>query len=767
MRRALPYILFLALVVVFLWKPIFAGQALLPGDYLAQMSPWKSVVKASDPLPQWNPLQWDAIAQFYPWRVFYAKWMGQGIIPFWNPHQFCGTPFLANGQSAVLYPLNLVFLTFDPITAFTAYAALHLFLAAAFTYLLLRELGCKELGGIVGGITFAFCAFMVRWLELPTFVGAAVWLPLSLLLIHRSVERRSVSYAMLSGLVIALAFLAGHLQIAFYVLFASVLWWLWKLGQVSREEGKPSSLLKVIVPGVACLLIFGLIASAQLLPSIELSRNSHRAGGPTAEGYEWFIGNSLKAYHLITAFIPDFYGSPARNDFILLGRIGETRHVASAADYMEYGLYAGVLPLMLAAVGVGLLRRRNVGFFALLAGLSLLIALGTPTNWPFYHLVPGFSSLGGPNRILMLYFLGVAGLASVGADWVAAHASDAVQWRGRTCRAISRALVAVAVLVLAAVACDLIARGFLWSFGRSEPQGPFMLTAGRLVVFLVAGVLLMALRGGDRISRSMFGLLAVGLICADLLAAGIDYNPTCDRGKVYPDTPLTRRLQSLAKNERIAPINPEWSLFQTPDAILPPNTAMVYGLYDVQGYDSLFTRQYKDLSSEVQGQDSSPVENGNMVLVRRYAHEGLAGTLGVGYLITRADLSQFSSVIAREIASSAGIRVYEQWERDYDSGRRMGPRDLARFVPRYSTPNSLVAPLGGGPPYPGWEMDYLGRRIPRWREVGLAPRPDKPNASFVFEPFSFRLGLFLMLTGVGALSCAGTRALLRRRVHKP
>ena len=108
LQRWLPYALFLILVLVFLWRPIFTGRALLPGDYLARMQPWTAVEsqksKVESPRPQWNPLEWDAIAQFYPWRVFYARSMRSGHIPLWNPHQFCGTPFLANGQSACLYP---------------------------------------------------------------------------------------------------------------------------------------------------------------------------------------------------------------------------------------------------------------------------------------------------------------------------------------------------------------------------------------------------------------------------------------------------------------------------------------------------------------------------------------------------------------------------------------------------------------------------------------------------------------------------------------
>ena len=84
------------------------GRALLPADLLVQFEPWRSQV-ANPPPARWDALVWDGIAQYYPWRFFAAESIRDGVLPLWNPHQFCGTPLLANGQSAVLYPLNAVF----------------------------------------------------------------------------------------------------------------------------------------------------------------------------------------------------------------------------------------------------------------------------------------------------------------------------------------------------------------------------------------------------------------------------------------------------------------------------------------------------------------------------------------------------------------------------------------------------------------------------------------------------------------------------------
>ncbi|MGB9692142.1 MAG: hypothetical protein ACPL7D_08235, partial [Candidatus Sumerlaeaceae bacterium] len=43
---------------------------------------------------------------FFPLRCHLARVWGRGIIPFWNPHLFCGYPVIESVQSAVLYPFN-------------------------------------------------------------------------------------------------------------------------------------------------------------------------------------------------------------------------------------------------------------------------------------------------------------------------------------------------------------------------------------------------------------------------------------------------------------------------------------------------------------------------------------------------------------------------------------------------------------------------------------------------------------------------------------
>lgn len=777
--------LFVVLVCVFLWKPIFRGEALLPGDYLMQMEPWSSAVHHhSVSTPQWNPLQWDAIAQYYPWRVFYARSMRSGHIPLWNPHQFCGTPFLANGQSAVLYPLNLIFLIFDPITAFTIFAALHLFLAQVFMYWLLRELGVKELGGIVGAITFAFSAFMVLWLELPTFISAAIYVPLSLLLIHRAVERRSSFYGMLSGVAISLAFLAGHFQIAFYVAMAAGLWWIWKLIEVWRAEGKIEAFLRVVIPAMACLLIAGLISAPQVLPTLELARVSHRAGNPTADGYDWFLANAAQPYRLITALAPKYFGDPSEGTYFLLGMMG--RHAGSAADYMEYGMYAGVLPLMLAFLALGsVFKRKYIGFFALLAIFSMLIATGTPINYLFYWFMPGFSSLGGPNRILLLYIFSVAVLAAFGverflenpADKVKVYARGRAGLLGKKVKMPMGWIIGLQLFITCVILGGCVVMGTQISGIFPDSVSKQIEIIGELpwAVFMVlglAGFLVMGLRGWNIVRDTGFGILAIALIITDLFLFGINYNPVCLRSEVYPRTRLTDELKRLTKDgQRIAPINPIWSLFQTPKTILPPNSAMVYGLYDVQGYDSLFMRAYKDKLAQVIGEDPSPVECGNMVLAKQPADDiqELAQYIVTGSspLMTINAASKPAFWENDEVSDS--LAIIKQADAYYDSPSRIV------FRIDNSGKRGWAESVGTRVMYcPGWAaetcteipLDFDKNEYP-FMAVHVGDLSDKESmVIFKYEPFTFRFSLFLMLLGVGTLTCTGVYRAKRYKIKR-
>ena len=57
----------------------------------------------------WMPAGGGDLAPFlYPNYRFAAESIRQGVIPLWNPHLYSGSPFAADIQSGLFYPINLL-----------------------------------------------------------------------------------------------------------------------------------------------------------------------------------------------------------------------------------------------------------------------------------------------------------------------------------------------------------------------------------------------------------------------------------------------------------------------------------------------------------------------------------------------------------------------------------------------------------------------------------------------------------------------------------
>src|SRR5947209_9841266 len=158
-------------------------------------------------------VDYDAFVYFYPQRVYLAQALLAGRIPLWDPDLFLGVPFLANPQTAVLYPPWWLFLLGPVQVVYTAQLVLHAFLAAVFTYLLARHaFGVLPLAAVVGGLAYAFGGFAVGQGGHLNQISAAAWLPAVLLAYDRFATTRRVYWLGLGALALALQLLAGHPQ---------------------------------------------------------------------------------------------------------------------------------------------------------------------------------------------------------------------------------------------------------------------------------------------------------------------------------------------------------------------------------------------------------------------------------------------------------------------------------------------------------------------------------------------------------------------------
>ena len=775
MRRLIGLLPFLALLVppcLLLWPVVAHGEAFLPADLLRDIAPWRTADPAS--LVPWNPLMWDGVAEFYPWRLFAAQTLHSGYLPLWNPHQFCGTPFVANSQSAVFYPFNLLFCLLPVTQAFGVSVLLHLFLTGVFAYLFLRSpaLGMGRVAALVGAVAWQMCHWQVAWLALPTFLCVSAWLPLALLLIDRASERPTMTRAVPLGLCLGLMLLAGHLQIALYCFGLTAAYAVFRI--IPRVKAHWPSLLSCAI--LALALAFGL-AAPQLLPAFELAHVSHRAGGPpTWAAYQGYVRLAVPPVNLVTLFLPGFFGSPTRGTYWGIGLNG------GPGAYMENACYGGVLSLLFALNGLAATWRRSVAtrFFAVAAALSLLLALGTPLDaLPFFGL-PGFAQTGSPGRILVLWSFCVSVLAAVGVQAILQKQWRALVWGAGAFFTVFLLALAYAVIWVSRnappgmLAANMNDQSDLWR----PPLGLLFGAAAALWLWQ-----------HDSIKTQALGVVLGVLVGADLLAAGYGFNRTTAQQNVYPVTPLIAFLQAHKAEGRIMPINRRWPYndpSKPPPAILPPNTATVYGLDDVQGYDSLLTGQYFQFAIALDGGSPAPLENGNMVftygLGSREAREA-----GARFVVTREALPGASPVFQDDegyVYEDKGALPRVQLTGERLSAEGVGYVLLPQSPTRWrlltwteglSLPQKVVV---ADQWYPGWHAYFGGRRAALtrgpdiFRTVTFTPQqlrssPTNNAIEMRYEPTAFRVGLYalcLTLGGAAAVTAAAfTQGLNRRR----
>ena len=655
MRRLITPVLLLLTLLVF-HRSLFFGEAFLPADLLGRLLPWSAGRPA--PATPWNVLRFDGITQFYPWRWEAARQINAGHVPLWNPFAFGamgGTPLLANSQSAPLYPLNI--LIFAPLYragffwyAFGLSAAVHLFLMAKGMYLLLRALDRSRSASLLGAATLALSGPVITWLALPTFLCVSAWLPWLLLCIHRAHTKRSFPSAVGAGVVAGMVLLAGHLQIAFYVLLTGFLYVLWR-GHFDVRGGKiPVS--RWAGSTAAALALAILLSLPQLLPALELSRISSRAaaGGPTVAGYNAYVANALPVRNLVALLVPDFFGHPNHNGGFYW----------NANNYAEWSYYVGILPLMLALFALfSPLRGENKEkyFFAALLLLALLMAFGTPINLPFFFLVPGYSQTGNPARCLILAAFGLAALAAFGMDALRSAEIEATIKRRAELAAILLPLLLTALGASAATAFARQALPHAPVAALLQAAAPATLQA--VVLLVLSALAFSALRRAAPARQPLVTALILVLSVADLFLWGYDYNPTSPPSAVYPITPGIAYLQANAKNALIAPLNQRWSngAQPPPDAILPPNALTVYGLHDVAGYDSLFPAPAKNLAKEAHNNaDPSPLENGNIVFTKTV---DAALALNARYIVVPPATPDLSAAQLRRVYQGDDMTIYE------------------------------------------------------------------------------------------------------------
>ena len=368
------------LITVFFSAELFSDRTLVTYR-LTDSFPWRA---DATPEQLMEPsVTSDCTFSYYPRRVFATRMMREGEIPLWNPHQFCGTPFLANYQSGVLYPVNLVLYSADPPEQMDLYLYIHFIIAAVFTYLLVRKLGASRGASLVSALAYTFSGFMGTRYGQPTFVSTASYIPALLYFGERLILSPRLRNAGLLAAAIAMCILAGFPQIVLLAVYSLVLYMVVRVLLLRDTDNRR----RLIILGLfAFSIIVAVFVSAfQLLPTYELSAYSYRK----ALSYDMILSSAHHRLAALKYFIPDSLGHPLDTGVGVISKGLEKTPAPYGfnQNYVSTTAYTGILTLLLALAALVRPRRKMVPFM-LLGGIALLAVFGTPLLRMFYAVLP-------------------------------------------------------------------------------------------------------------------------------------------------------------------------------------------------------------------------------------------------------------------------------------------------------------------------------------------------------------------------------------------
>jgi len=356
--------------------------------------------------------------QFLAWRAFAADSLRHGHLPLWNPFVYAGEPFLAGFQSAVLYPLNVVFLVLPLVRAVNLSLILHAFILGAGLYRWARMRGLHPLAGATGAaiLVFGGPVFPQVYAGHLSNLCALAWAPWIFASVEDWLVRRTPRALAIAAAATALQILAGQMQYVFYtsvavVLQFVVLTWPSRWSATSGRAGpdREQHLRSLWQHPLFVLLLYcaaAALAAIQLLPGWQTAQEGLRQGPLPAE----FAGQfSLPPENLLTTIAGGFFGDPVHH--LYWGRCYP----------WEMSLFAGAAAVLLGAIAFTKpTHRRRAAAGLMIASPLLLLALGrhTPLFNPLLHYAPGFGRFRGWSKFTFPAFVFLTLIVAEGADVV-------------------------------------------------------------------------------------------------------------------------------------------------------------------------------------------------------------------------------------------------------------------------------------------------------------------------------------------------------------
>jgi hypothetical protein len=493
----------------------------------------------------------DIVSQIIPWKHFTIDNLRSGIIPLWNPYSFSGTNHLANYQSAVLSPFNLIFFFLSFVDAWSILVLLQPLLAGLFMYLFLRSLDRSTYSSVFGSIAFMFCGFIVTWMDYATLGYAILFLPLSLYAIEKYFQSSKSIFLLILFSTIPLSFFSGHFQVSLYFLAFIFVYLLFKY--LETKDAKKLFFVLVTMSSGVCL------AMPQILPSMEAYSQSLRST----------IYQKIEAIpltYIATFLSPDFFGNPVtRNDWF--------------GHYAEWNGFTGTITLLLAFYSLFYLKTKKILFFLITAVISLAFCLNTPFLDLIVALKIPVLATSAASRIIVLFSFSVIVLAAFGVDYLKediAKFKKILSWFIFSLLLILPLWVIVFAKILIPADKILIAR-----------QNLILPTLFIVLLSFIVIFSFLIKRIKNKKILILIPCVLVLILSFDMLRFANKWQEFCDKSLFYPALKIDSQLNSMSGiNRTFGNLGTEAFLY--------------YKIPFIEGYDAVYIKRYGEFISAAQ-----------------------------------------------------------------------------------------------------------------------------------------------------------------------